>query len=162
MPKSSAAHSARPLPAAPTLEEAICVRLDRLIEILAESPSDLSVGGLDTDSYVQNAPVPGGERYVISSRRAMGGDNFTVPAATPVLLAGGNAGRIGGSVVNFGANPVFLYLCGKGEINFGQTGKFTLVLNTNCSWDLKLSSQVWTGPISCYSVLGTSLAWGIV
>lgn len=122
----------------------------------------LGLGGGVIEEIMDDMPMRGTRRQITSYRRGTGGDNFIVPAAKLILLTDYDAARIAGTLMNVGANPVLVYLAQTADV---QVGNATVVvaasLNTSGSWDFKLSNDVWCGPVSVYSTLGTTLVWGV-
>lgn len=160
-PEPGAPERIEPEPRAP---KEITGLLAEIARLLSADQSNLSVGGLRIGTVIGNSPSWGMRRRIISSGRAFGNDNFAVPAATPTQLCGHNAGRIGGSIVNIGTNPCFVYLCDVGEVNYQNGGgKFCGWLGAQGgSFDFLLADKVWCGPVSVQSPLGTTLVWGAI
>ena len=125
----------------------------------------LGLGGGEVERLDEDTPMRGTRRQITSISRNEGSDNFPVAAATFVELCRHNPGRIAGSIVNVGTNPVYVYLAPIARlqaVGFGAATVFTGYLTPNGSFDFKLTNDVWCGPVTVYSVLGTTLAWGVI
>jgi hypothetical protein len=132
--------------------------LQEIRALLEASVQELSVGGSIVDRDLENWPVPGLTRKVLSNRRVTGTDSFTATAATPALIVDSLPGRLGGTIVNAGANPAILYLVGPGHITAIAAGNPAIFIAANGgSWDFRLGNVPWSGPVSVISALGTTL-----
>lgn len=131
-------------------------KLEQIRLLLEDGAMEVVVGGAPNDRKVFDSPVPGKARMAISDRRASGNDGLSIVAAAPaVLVVQALPGRLGGSIVNSGSNPVTLYLC---EPNRAATGVAALWLASNGgAWDFRLGNAMWGGAVSAISTLGTTL-----
>jgi hypothetical protein len=121
----------------------------------------LALGGGQQERLDDDMPIVGSLRLVTSYRRGTGGDNFVVPAAQVVKLCQHDPARIAGNLQNIGANPLFVYLGVPADVVQGNaTSMVCLFLAANGIWDFKLSNDVWCGPVSLFSTLGTTVVWG--
>lgn len=127
-----------------------------LAAILAEMRSDtLDVGVADyayRQMVLDNFPVAGAKRVLVR-RTGNGADTFPVPT-TGALVLPDNAGRLGGTIVNSGANPVILYLCDGGAARPGSPAIY-LAANGG-SWDFKLGNLLWCGNVSAVAQTAAS------
>jgi len=147
------------------------VTLQELAEILGQRTPNitLGLGGTpDVERMNEDSPMKGTIRQITSFNRGNGGDDFVVPPAAFTALCDHDAARVCGTIQNIGANPVYTYLCplsrltGSG-LSFGDvTGIMVGYLAANGgAWDFKLTNDVWCGPVSLYSTLGSTLVWGV-
>ena len=136
--------------------------LARVATLLRTQTAELGVGGSPVPFELKNWPVRGRARSLLTDKRSMGHDNFVVPATTASAtdLTSYAPGRVGGSIVNSGANPCFFYLARAGAVVYQQGGIASGYLTTAGSWDFKWSGAIWCGPVSVISPLGTTLTWG--
>jgi hypothetical protein len=106
-----------------------------------------------------NNPGPGARRLLVA-RFGQGSDNFAV-TTTPQLVLPRNEGRLGGTIVNYGAAAVFLYLCPPGELKgaVGGTGlpRPTIWLApTGGAWDFRFANALWGGHVTATTAAATS------
>lgn len=136
-------------------------KLEEVRLLLENTALEVAVGGSPNEREVHDSPVRGKTRLSISDRRVTGNDGLTLTAAAAALLVVPELpGRLGGSIVNSGANPVTLYLSAPGR---AQTGVGALWLAANGgSWDFRLGNVLWCGPVSAISALGTTLVFAQV
>lgn len=136
--------------------------LQEILEQLQVAATTIGLGGDGIDRMVENWPMAGLKRFSISNRRAQGNSALAIPAgespATAVMPA--NPARLGGSIVNSGANAVVLFLTEPGRAVAGA-GAIWLAPNGG-TWDLTLSDRIWCGAVSAVSTAGTTLAWAQV
>lgn len=145
----------------PTAEELAEVFRDPYVRVI------LSLGAADSIEEIHNdIPTKGVRSLTTSWRRGGGSDNFVVPAAQFVQLCDYRPGRLAGTIQNVGANPCFAYLApvqdvrrvgAQGTINGFIVG---YMASGGGNFDFKLTNDVWGGPVTVYSVLGTTLVWG--
>lgn len=132
-------------------------RLRVIAALLATDLLEVVVGGAENDQELENSPVQGRRRYVIA-RRTRGGDDAVYPIAFDQAahdVAPANPGRLGGQIVNAGANPVMLYLSLAREVAAG--GKAAIWLGANGgSWDFRLSNVLYGGPVSAVARVGAT------
>lgn len=129
----------------------------------------LGMGGATQEKIVDDIPMRGTRRQLTSHNRGDGGDNFVVPAAAVVDLTDLTESRIAGTVINIGTNPCTIYLAKASRvIAQGNPGTMAgggiicgYMFGTGGEWDFKLSNDVWCGPVSVWSLLGTTLVWGV-
>jgi hypothetical protein len=110
-------------------------------------------------SAMDNFPVPGTRRLIV--RRPGAGGLYTLAAAVPQLVLQPNDNRLGGQIVNTGANAVTLYLSHDllvpGTATPLPAGAAQIVLNGNGgAWDLRLSNLLWCGGILAVAAAGGS------
>lgn len=120
-----------------------------------------ALGGGPSDRLDEDMPMRGTLRQVTSYRRGGGGDNFIVPADQVIQLCNYDPARIAGTLQNIGANPLMVYLAQPENVIQGNA-TVTVVgyLGQYGDWDFVLSKDVWCGPVSLWSQLGTTVAWG--
>ena len=130
----------------------------------------LCMGGGTIEEAKEDIPYRGYRSMVTSHNRGDGSDNFTVPAAAIVELCDANVGRIAGTIINIGSNPVYVYMAKssrvtpQGQPGGGITGGGIMcgyLFGNGGKWDFRISDQVWHGPVSVYSLLGSTLVWGV-
>jgi hypothetical protein len=142
---------------------ALLHKLDRIVNALErESIVDVGLGAVNGPAqWLGNFPNPGHKRY-LPTGRAQGSDSLAVPTgiANAVSVCGADSGRLGGTVVNFGANPVVLYLALTDTVAGGnENGLAALWLSASGgSWDFTLgsSSRPWCGPVAAVGQGGPS------
>lgn len=121
----------------------------------------LALGGDKQERLNEDFPVVGFDTIVTSWNRGTGGDNFTVPANEVVALCKHNPRRIAGSVQNIGANPVYVYLGVVTDVIPGNTTSMICgYMASGGEFNFKLTDDVWAGPVSVWSSLGSTLVWG--
>lgn len=152
-----------PITEAETLT-AILIALRDLHRLIESDPRRLAVGGHIMDfRATRHWPVPNGIRDILSDQRQHGHDNLVVPAGTSVatLVCSPNPGRLGGSIVNSGNNPVFFYLADPRLVTYQAGGTASGQLTPSGSWDFRgFTEGPWCGFVSAISPLGTTLTWG--
>jgi len=107
---------------------------------------------LHREMVLERFPVAGAKR-VIANRTTTGNDNLLVPT-TGVEVVGANSARLGGSIVNSGANNVILYLA-RGGLAAPGAGAIWLVANGG-SWDFRLGNLLWCGSVSAVAQVAAS------
>lgn len=123
------------------------------------TPSHLAFGAAFDERVLDDWPVNGHKRLAVPNR-GMGG-LITAAAAAYQDVVGADLGRGGLQLYNYGANPCFVYLAAKGDAQNG--GVPTGYLGSgNGSWDGRISGEVWCGPVSIQSPLGTTLALAVI
>lgn len=136
----------------------------------AEPKIVIGMGGSQQEKLVDDIPMRGVRRLLTSFNRGDGSDNFIVPAAQIVDLCDFNGARIAGTILNIGANPVYVYLSTSQQVSTqgnpggGMTGSGIIcgyLFANGGNWDFELSRDVWCGPVSAYSTLGSTLVWGV-
>lgn len=102
------------------------------------------------ESVLENWPAPGARRALVE-RPSTGTDDLAV-TTSGVTVLGHDEARIGGRIVNSGAEPVILYLH-----NAQRAGKGAIYLAANGGdWDLRLSNLLWCGTVFAVSQGGAS------
>lgn len=144
-----------------TLEQRETNRLLR--ELLTQERADISqlcVSDREPpEATMDNFPAPGARRLIV--RRAGAGGLIAVAAGvpTPVLVA--NENRLGGEIVNGGANGVTLFL----SLDLLQPGTSTPLASGAAqirlaggggAWDLRLSRLLWCGNVIAVADAGGS------
>ena len=134
----------------------VLLLLQRIADALEDSPADIAFGGgHNTQEVLHNWPVSGRRRIVTTVRSK--GNIITVPATiAPSLLLPTNPGRGGIQFVNWGNNPCYLYLADKGDAANGGVAVI-YISALGGSWDGTISKNLWCGPVSIASALGTSV-----
>ena len=134
--------------------------LQRMEELLEAATRNISVGGSPVNRELENWPVPGLTRHVLSDRRASGTDNFAA-TSTAQLVVEAFPGRLGGRIVNIGANSAILYLTTPNRISQISAGNPAMGLAAAGSgpsfWDFHFGDVPWGGPVSVISSAGTTL-----
>jgi hypothetical protein len=141
---------------ASTVTRHLSSQTDLLRALVAEDRTDIfdiavadnHHGGLVMDNW----PVAGSKRVIVN-RTTVGTDSLQVPT-TGIQAISTNVGRLGGAIVNYGTNPVILYLWdgatarpGKGAIWLAAAGG---------SWDFRLGNVLWSGNVTAVAQGGTS------
>jgi hypothetical protein len=141
--------------------------LEELAEVLADRDPNIIIGmgGDVKERMLDDVPMKGTVTQVTSFLRGNGSDNFVVPVAAFVQLCKHNVSRIAGTIQNIGANPAYVYLASLDRLaplNFGAINGIIVgyLAASGGVFDFKLTNDVWKGPVSVYSVLGTTLVWG--
>lgn len=133
-----------------------------LASILAELRSGtLEVGAGDIkfrQMILDQFPVAGCKR-LLAYRTGNGTDAAAVATATyaaPIngLVLPANEARLGGAIVNTGANPVNLYLTDRPVPVVGVPA--LQIQGTGGSWDFRLGGLLWCGHVSAVAVTGSS------
>ena len=160
------AHTAGPAPAMPDLGglSAELAETNRLLRALLQAERSEITQLCVTDnepaqSVMANFPVPGAKRLMI--RRPGAGGLYALAAAVPQLVLQPNDNRLGGQIVNVGANAVTLYLSHDllvpGTANPLPQAAAQIVLNgAGGAWDLRLSNLLWCGGILAVAAAGGS------
>lgn len=112
-------------------------------------------------------PAPGIIRTVVT-RSAIPPSNITIPSTGAIIFVA-NPMRLGGVIVNTGANPLQLVLgidlanvTGAPQGGVGQTGYGTLWLSSSGgSWDFRLSDLLWGGSVYGYATTGSTTIAGV-
>lgn len=132
------------------------------VGIIAERAKILQivVGDFDRqESVLQESPAPGSKRLLIP-RFGNGTDQATGAAitTTPVEILEKNEGRVGGTIVNYGANAAFLFLCNLGNLTGGQVHQRpTVWLGAGGgSWDFRLGNVLYGGTVCAASTTLTT------
>lgn len=134
------------------------IELLRKIAAGAEDRTGVAFGGDATPQKLDNWPVPRHSRVIAPNRSKGGIINLAAGAFTDI--AANNKGRAGLQLVNYGAQPCFVYLAAAGDAK-GNPGLALFYLSANGgTWDGKFSSEVWCGPLSAQSPNGTTLTYG--
>lgn len=121
----------------------------------------VAFGGDSIEKRLDDWPVKGHSR-IIRVGRTSGDSNLALVANAYTDVLPQDAGRGGLSLINIGANPAFVFLATAQEAK-DRSGKLaTGYLFAGGSWDGKISDQLWVGPISVQSVLGTTLVLGTI
>lgn len=137
--------------------------ISEIADLLRESSTSehVAFGGDSIERTVENWPVVGHERKVRATR-TQGDDNLVIAAATYTDVLDQDMGRGGLSMMNIGANPCFVYLAAARDAK-DRSGKVAAgYLAPGASWDGRISDQMWVGPVSVRSVLGTTLVLGAI
>jgi hypothetical protein len=104
------------------------------------------------ETRMDNFPTPGVTRLIV--RRTGNGGIFTLAAAGQAQLLAPNENRLGGRIVNNGANPAVIFLAA----DLLQSGAATqIALPAGAAWDMKLGDLLWCGSVIAVSQLGTTL-----
>jgi hypothetical protein len=132
-----------------------------LSSLLAEARSDtlnLAVGDFNGQEItLEKFPVSGIKRLCIR-RTGFGFPSFPV-TTTPVVAVPVNEGRLGGTIVNTGANAVFLYLGAQitDAVPQPEAGIPVIWLVANGgSWDFRLGNVLWAGSVTVVAAAATS------
>lgn len=116
--------------------------------LLAEArtnPIDIAVADSQhREMVLDQFPVTGSKRALVY-RTGSGFDGLAVPT-TGVLVLGSNVARLGGTIVNLGANAVILYLTSTGVQTAGAPAIWLAA--TGGSWDFRLGNVLWCGSVS--------------
>jgi hypothetical protein len=123
----------------------------------------VAIGNSGKGQILENWPndeisVP---RGILSGSTAWGA-SFALAAATATQLVGRAPGRLGGSAVNSGANPVTLYLGSLTDLNAGKPQPQLWLAGTGGAWDFRVSGMLWVGDVCAISTLGTTVAIGVL
>lgn len=103
---------------------------------------------IQSELVMNEFPVSGAKR-VIARRYGNGSDSFAVPT-TGVQILPVNEARLGGVIVNAGANPVILYLTSQttSAQSLPFKGKPALWLAASGgSWDFRAGNVTWCGAV---------------
>ena len=107
-----------------------------------------------SQEVLENVPVAGQNRYIVP--RAGFGGLVALNSGAITLVLPPQLGRLGGTIVNYGASPVVLYLSGTGSVTNGIAVPALYLNGSGGSWDLKLSSVLWAGPVTAVAQGGAS------
>lgn len=129
----------------------------------------VGMGGSTDERIVDDIPMRGTRRQLTSHNRGNGADGLVLQPATLTDVCELNPSRIAGTLTNIGANPVYVYLGKASRVlaqgnpggNVAGGGVICGYLFPNSAWDFKLTNDVWCGPVSAFSVLGSTLVWGV-
>jgi hypothetical protein len=116
--------------------------------------TDIAWGGSDLPDKLGNWPIPGRNRVVVPNRSK--GQVLVVAPAVYQIVFNHNKGRGGFQLINIGTNPAFVYLALPGDAQ-GNPGVATGYLFPGGTWDGEITNELWCGPVSVYSALGTTL-----
>lgn len=111
-------------------------------------------------------PAKGIRSIATAFQRGAGSDNFVVAANVFTELCPRRAGRLAGTIQNIGANPCLAYLAPLNEVKRqgpqGTINGFIVgyIAPGGGSFDFKLTNDCWGGPVTVWSLLGTTLVWG--
>lgn len=133
-----------------------------LRELLAQESADISelcVSDREPpEQLMANFPTRGVQRMIV--RRPGSGGSYPCAAGTPVPVLQPNENRLGGNIVNSGANAVTLYLAAdllEPGTSTPIQGAPQLRLNGGgSSWNLKLSDVLWCGSVIAIADTGGS------
>lgn len=111
------------------------------------------------EALMANFPTRGVQRMIV--RRPGNGGTYPLAAGNPTPVLQANENRLGGSIINSGANAVTLYLAADllqpGSNTPLPQGAPQLRLNGGGgSWDLKLSDVLWCGTVVAVADTGGS------
>lgn len=123
---------------------------DMLRKILAQlrtSTPEVAVGDNSQRELVLEQWPVAGSRRVIAYRTGQGTDGLAI-ATTVTDVMQGNPARMGGAIVNSGANPIILYLAKPGSVGLGGGGHPSIYLAaTGGAWDFRLGNVTWCGHV---------------
>lgn len=127
--------------------------LHTLVEHARTDLLQIAIGDMDAQELMlSNFPVAGSKR-VIARRTGNGFDTLAVPT-TGVLVLPANEGRVGGQIVNSGANAVILYLWEGGTAKPGIPAIW--LAPNGGSWDFRLSNIPWVGNVTAVAQTAAS------
>jgi hypothetical protein len=162
------ARDAQGTPAAPApldagLAAEICETNRLLRSLLSQESSDIAelcVSDREPpENRAENFPTRGVTRLIV--RRTGNGGLYTLVAAGQAQLLQPNENRLGGRIVNTGANPAVLFLAADllqpGSAAPLGEGAAQIGLSAGQAWDLKLGDLLWCGTVIAVSTLGTTL-----
>lgn len=157
-------HAGAPAPADDRAILAALVETNGLLRALlsqdSSAISELCVSDREpAESLMANFPTRGVQRMIV--RRTGAGGLVTLGAAGQAQLLQPNENRLGGRIVNTGANPAILFLAAD-LLNPGTgaplgEGAAQIGLAAGQPWDLKLGDLLWCGSVIAVSTLGTTL-----
>lgn len=128
----------------------------KLLEALNSKPTRIGWGGgRNQQEKLENWPI-GGQDRILTPFKSRGSANLVIAPATYTKILPTNGGRGGISLINIGANPCFIYLANTGDAQTGAVGAGYLFPNGG-DWDGKITHELWCGPVTAYSTLGTTL-----
>ena len=137
---------------------ALLQELHAIHELLASSGrSRVAFGGAGMQQTLENWPITGQNRTIVVAR-ALGGGLIAVPNNVYTDLLPPDPARVGMSVLNYGSNPVFVFLAKAGDTqSTNGAGTDVLWLNSGGgSWDGKISSELWCGAVCVFCPVGTT------
>lgn len=135
-------------------------KLDEIVKAIRANATgvDIAFGGGSQEQRLENYPVAGRTR-VVTKGHGRGQRQLAIAAAAWTDLVPKNAGRGGLSLINIGANPCWVFLATAGAAQ--NDGVFSGYLFADGGeFDGKITHELWCGPISLYSPLGTTIVWG--
>lgn len=138
-------------------------KADKIIQLLenlkGQDTPHLATGSAQTPQKLENWPIPGHFRYVTPYR----GNGGLIAATAGVFqdVAEGDPGRMGLSLINSGANPAFVYGARAGDAENGGVPTGYVGPNGG-AWDGRISGELWCGPVSIQSALGTTLVLWVI
>jgi hypothetical protein len=132
-----------------------------LAALLAEARADtldLAVGDFNMqETMLEHFPVAGIKRLCVR-RTGFGFPSYPV-TTTPTLAVPYNEGRLGGSIVNTGTNPVLLYLTAQ-ELDVTVQPEAGIpciwLAGSGGSWDFRLGNVLWAGSVTVAATTATS------
>jgi len=138
---------------------------DELAAALAQRRANvvLGMGGGATERLSEDLPIRGTLRQITSYHRGRGADNLILAAGVFTQLCEADPARVAGNVQNTGANSLYVYGALVRDINapFGAVTQCLCgYIAASGAWDFTWSNDVWCGPVTLYSALGTSITWG--
>src|SRR6266702_8128472 len=112
---------------------------------------DIGVGRFEAQEIVlADSPGTGSKRLLID-RQGQGGAIIPIGAlASPAPAAqvvSPNEARLGGSIVNRGAAPVFLFLCSAGDTQQPQGRPVLWLAAGGGAWDFRIGNALYAGPV---------------
>lgn len=131
-----------------------------------------TLGGADSVEEVHDdIPTKGTRSIATAFQRGAGSDNLVIQAATFTEVCSFRPGRLAGTVQNIGSNPAFTYLAPLTYVRRLAASPAGPVPTINGVivgflaagtgvFDFKLTNEVWGGPVTVWSLLGTTLVWG--
>lgn len=125
-------------------------------ELLRRATADIvevAVGDIEHREMVLEQFPAAGSRRLVAYRSGTGNDSFPIPTTGAVVL-NHNVGRLGGTIVNSGTNPVILYLCQAGKAQAGAPAIFLAA--SGGSWDFRLGNLLWCGSVSAVAQVAAS------
>lgn len=151
------AHNGTPDPSHVAVAAGLGEQTPILASILAELRSGvLQIGAADVrarELVLDQFPVPGSKR-VLPYRTGNGSDGLAIGTTGLTLVIAANEGRLGGMIVNAGANAVILYLT---ERNAPAEGIPAIWLAASGgSWDFRLGNVLWCGNVSAIAITAAS------
>lgn len=125
---------------------------------------EIALGGGTQERLVEDIPLLGTDRQILSYRRGRGSDNLVIAAAVVTELCQEDPRRLAGNIQNIGANPVTIYLARQADVQVNISSVIVagqLAAGGSGIWDFTLSKRVWCGPVCLFSTLGTTVIWGV-
>jgi hypothetical protein len=135
--------------------------LERLLTTERADVAQLCVTDREpAQSVMRNFPVARACRYIV--RRQGNGGLFVLAAGTPLEVVQPNEDRLGGQIVNAGANPVTLFLAADllspGSATPLTQGAPQIVVPANGTWNFLLGRLLWCGSVIALSTAGSSVS----